>query len=361
MSQETDGSLIQKYEQAERLYAQGQYEAALSLYTQVYDARTQAVDRVKLLSSIGACYGWLGDFAKSHEFDRKRFEENDDPVSARYYEALYLYDKGDHATSLRILDELLIKHPDRFDQGNLELWRGMNLTCLEEYRFAVAALRKSYQVFDRDKNPTYFAILLYELGYAVSCLDEDDEALAIYEECREYAEHLMPGYSITWHYLLARLLREAGRFKEAVSDARAALDLASHTNGYSDEDLNVYRLELARSLVGLAEFEAAIAALSDFVLSLADEWETFLYQECISKCYFELKQYEQAVTRLREFLALDKTKKVEPRTIYEYTKMLAISLAETGEKEQALELCERLANDPLASLEDKQLYAGYMK
>ncbi|MCD6249505.1 MAG: hypothetical protein J7J98_04140 [candidate division Zixibacteria bacterium] len=340
----------EQYEQALKLYAERRWDEARALFVELCSTEKDNGQYIRLLRWISTCYAWLGNFEESQEYARRAYKECDDAVMAMFYEERYLYSNGNYDSGLRICLKLL-QHRDRFDPGIVELSCGLNCEFLGRYDDAGLYFAEAYASLDKNIYPGDWARLLNEYAYVFYKLDRMEDSLRMFEESDAFPYQLSPSAVATSLYLRSGILRRFDRPEEALEMARRALAL---------EDEDDYRLEVAKLLVKLGDFKAAIEVLDPISPPLSDTWSEFEYYETVATACFQLGEFGQAVGFLKEVMASGHAREVKELSIYGYKRMLAISLFEVGEKEESCQLLRELMDDPLASSEHQTEYTEYI-
>jgi tetratricopeptide (TPR) repeat protein len=210
---------------------------------------------------------------------------------------------------------------------------------------------EAYASLDKLKYPGEWARLLNEYAYVFYKLDRMEDSLRTYEESDAFPEQLSSTVVATSLYLRSGILRRSDRHKEALEIARRALAI---------EDKDDYRLAVAKPLVKLGDFRAAIEVLDPISPPLSDKWSEFEYYENMATASFQLGEFSKTAGFLKEVMASKHSREVEEESIYGYKRMLAISLFEVGEKEESGSLLRELMIDPLASSEHRTEYTEYI-
>ncbi len=339
-----------QYDQALKLFAERRWDEARVLFAALCSIEKDNGQYVRLLRHISTCYAWLGNFEESQEYARRAYKECDDAVMAMFYEECYLYSAGNYDSALRICLKLL-QHRDRFDPGILELSCGLNCEFLSRYEDAGLYFAEAYASLDKLVYPSDWARLLNEYAYVFYKLDRMEDSLRIFEESDAFPYQLSPSTVATSLYLRSDILMRFDRYEEALEMARRALALKDEDN---------YRLEVAKLLVKLGDFKAAIEVLDPISPPLSGTWSEFEYYENMATACFQLGEFSKAVGFLKELMASEHVREVEDLSVYGYKRMLAISLFEVGEENEAGSLLRALVADPLASSEHRTEYTEYI-
>ncbi len=339
-----------QYDQALKLFAERRWDEARAIFAALCSTEKDNGRYVDLLRYTSSCYAWLGKFEESQEYARRAYKECDDAVMAMFYEERYLYSNGNYDSALRICLKLL-QHRDRFDPGIVELSCGLNYRSLRRFEDAGLYFAEAYASLDKLKYPGDWPRLLNEYAYVFYKLDRMEDSLRIYEESDAFSDKLPPSDVANSLYFRSCILKRFDRYREALEIARRALAI---------EDEDDYRLEVAKLLVKLGDFRAAIKVLDPISPPLSDKWSEFEYYEAVATACFQLCEFSKAVGFLRELWASEHARGVEDESIYGYKRMLAISLFKVGEENEAGPLLRALVADPLASSEHRTEYTEYI-
>ncbi len=328
--------------EAESYFNEKKFQDALDKYLLILNSINNSEDKAHILSSISACYAWLGDFNKSDNYELESIRECNYEPQKNYYEALYLYGHGEYLRAKEIFEKLLHDSSFETDKGNLETFYAFVLDENNEYSAALDYYKKGHSLLDSKKNPTLYAKLLYEYAFVLDELDYIKASDKIYEECESYLFYLTTSALVTFHSLRTRRFLSSKNYKKAIKYADRLNEILNEYDNDIPGDQIDYYILIARAQVGNHNYKKALDFLNKLPKELDDEWDQFEYYENISISLFELNEFKKAKIYLIKLSTHPVSKRVNENREYLHRKMLGITLYELKDYKEAKKVFQEL-------------------
>lgn len=268
--------------------------------------------------------------------------------------------KGDYISAHGILRELLSTSKEQFADGELEYWCGVSAERMNRPDEAATWLERAYRLTDRKKtSPADLAFMLFEYAYVLKQLDRREEFLAICSEVETHIGQLREREISVFYGMKGQLLQELERYDKALVSTRRAVEAASSQPDCTADFLSRLKVQAARNLIGLGQYEEALRELEHVAIKPLDSWCRYLYFAAVSRSLWELERHDAVIKPLRKMLSADWWNRLPAGTRSEHAKMLAVAYWKTGKVRKARKLFRQLVDAPEANPEDVRIAKEY--